>query len=147
MRLRNRFSIFNLWQLSILAIVFSSFAQSPSPTPTPPAQDVTVIDGGAGPCSVQFTVTDADAKPQYGATVKVHITYGFAGIRKLDLEVGTNVNGKVKFKGLPEKVHNPPLQFNASKDQLTGMATYNPASECQAMHDIVLDKPKAENSK
>ena len=145
--MRNRFSIFNLWQLlSILAIVSSNFAQSPSPTPTPPAQEVPVIDGGVGPCSVEFTVTDANAKPQYAATVKVHIAYGFAGVRKLDLEAGTNTNGKVKFKGLPAKVHNPPLEFNAVKDDLTGMSTYNPATECEAKHDIMLEKPKAASS-
>ena len=105
-----------------------------------------MIDGGAGPCSVEFTVIDAQAKPQYAATVKVHITYGFAGIKKLDLEAGTNVNGKVKFKGLPAKVHRPPLEFNATKDELTGVATYNPATECEATHDIMLEKPKAASS-
>ena len=105
-----------------------------------------MIDGGAGPCSVEFTVIDANAKPQYAASVKVHIKYGFAGIKKLDLEAGTNVNGKVKFKGLPARVHNPPLEFNASKDELTGVATYNPATECQATHDIMLEKPKAASS-
>jgi hypothetical protein len=144
-RLRSRFSIFTVWQLSILAIAFSSLAQSPSPTPTPtpPAQEVPVIDGGVGPCSVEFTVTDANAKPQYAATVKVRIAYGFAGVRKLNLEAGTNVNGKVKFKGLPVRVHNPPLEFTAVKDELTGAASYNPATECEAKHDIVLEKPKA----
>ena len=116
-------------------------AQS-SPTPSP-EQEVPVIDGGIGPCSVAFTLTDADGKPVYAATVRVHITYGFGGFRKLDLEAGTYAAGKVKFKGLPAKVHNPPLEFHASKDQLTGLATYDPVSECQAKHDIVLEKPKA----
>src|SRR5215468_12587517 len=115
----------------------------PSPTPTPPAQEVPVIDGGVGPCSVEFTVTDANAKPQYAATVKVRIAYGFAGVKKLNLEAGTNVNGKVRFKGLPAKVHNPPLEFTATKDQLTGMVTYNPATECEGQHDIMLEKKAA----
>ena len=122
------------------------YSQSPSPTPKPtpqPSEELPVIDGGVGPCSVEFTVTDASGKPIYAANVKVHITYGFAGIRKLDLEAGTNTHGKVKFKGLPIKVHNPPLEFNASKDQLVGIATYDPATECQAIHDIMLDKRKA----
>lgn len=122
-----------------------TIAQKPSPTPAPTPQAserLPVIDGGVGPCSIEFTVTDATGKPIYAADVKVHIAYGFAGIRKLDLEAATNTQGKVKFKGLPIKVHNPPLEFNASKDQLVGMATYNPATECQALHDIMLDKPK-----
>jgi hypothetical protein len=131
--------------LSAVALVFPALAQNPSPKPTPtpqPSEELPVIDGGVGPCSVEFTVTDATGKPIYAANVKVHITYGFAGIRKLDLEAGTNTKGKVKFKGLPVKVHNPPLEFNASKDQLVGIATYDPATECQALHDIMLDKPK-----
>jgi hypothetical protein len=113
----------------------------PSPTPTP-ALEVPAIDGGIGPCSIDLTVSDGYAKPVYAATVKVHIAYGFGGIRKLDLEAGTNSDGKVKFKGLPAKVHNPPLEFHASKDDLTGLASYNPATECQAKHDIILEKVK-----
>lgn len=123
-----------------LIVATLASAQSPSPTPPPPTQDVPVIDGGVGPCSVEFTVLDADAKPQFAATVKVHIAYGFGGFKRLDLQAGTNVDGRVKFKGLPAKVRNPPLEFNATKDQLTGMATYNPEKECDGKHDIMLTK-------
>ncbi len=104
------------------------------------------MDGGAGPCSVELTVTDAAGKPVYAAIIKVHMAYGFAGIKKLDLEAGTNWDGKVKFTGLPAKVRNPPLEFHASKDQLVGVAIYNPATECQAKHDVMMDKPKEANS-
>ena len=114
---------------------------SPSPTPTP-AQETPTIDGNAGPCSVELTVTDGKGKGVYAATVKVHIAYGFAGVKKLDLEAGTNSDGKVRFKGLPAKVHNPPLEFHATKDDLTGFASLNPATECQAKHDIILEKVK-----
>ena len=48
----------------------------------------------------------------------------------------------MKFIGLPSRVHRPPLEFQASKDQLVGMVTYDPDEECQAKHDLVLDKPK-----
>jgi hypothetical protein len=112
---------------------------SPKPTPSP-AQEIPVIDGNAGPCSVDLTVTDGQGKGVYSANVKVHMAYGFGGIRKLDLEAGTNSDGKVRFKGLPAKVHNPPLEFRATKDDLTGLATVNPATECQAKHDIVMEK-------
>jgi hypothetical protein len=100
-------------------------------------QPVQAIDGGAGPCSVTPTVT-ADSKPVVAADVKVHIEYGFAGIRRLDLEAYTGNDGKVQFTGLPSRVHNPPLVFKASKDALAGTAVYNPESECKAQHEIVL---------
>lgn len=105
------------------------------------------MDGGAGSCSLELTVTASDNQPVYGATVKVHIAYGFAGLRRLDLEASTNMNGKVKFIGLPSRVRRPPLEFHVSKDQLVGMATYNPDTECQAKHDVVLETPKPGSSK
>ena len=104
------------------------------------------MDGGAGPCSLLLTVTDQNGKPVYAADIKVHIAYGFGGIRKLDLDAGTNADGKVKFIGLPSRVRRPPLEFNASKDQVTGTATYDPAQECDAKHDIVLASPKPPES-
>ena len=100
------------------------------------------MDGAAGPCSLDLTVTGADGKPAYAATVKVHIEYGFGGFHKLDLEAGTNSDGKVKFTGLPARVHRPPLEFHALKDNFEGTATYDPSAECQAKHDIALQKSK-----
>lgn len=102
-----------------------------------PAQVVQSIDGGAGPCSVTFTVI-ADAKPVVAANVKVHIEYGFGGVRRLDLEAYSGNDGKVQFTGLPSRVRRPPLQFRASKGDLAGSAVYNPESECKADHEIVL---------
>jgi hypothetical protein len=99
------------------------------------------MDGGAGPCSLDLTVTDTDAKPVYAATIKVHIAYGFAGIGRLDLEAGTNSDGKVKFTGLPRRVHQAPLEFRASKDDLLGVATFDPSTECDARRSVSLAKP------
>jgi hypothetical protein len=82
-----------------------------------------------------------DGKPAYAATVKVHIAYGFAGARRLDLQAGTNSDGKVKFTGLPARVHRPPLEFQGTKDQLVGTVTYDPNAECEAKHDMVLQQP------
>jgi hypothetical protein len=101
------------------------------------------MDGGAGPCSLELTVRGADGKPVYAATVKVHIKYGFGGMRRLDLEAGTNADGKVKFAGLPDRVQRPPLEFHASKDEFMGIVTYDPSAECQAKRDITLEKSKA----
>jgi hypothetical protein len=105
-------------------------------------QPVPVMDGGAGPCSLELSITGADGKPVYAAKVDVHIAYGFGGFHRLDLEAGTNSDGKVKFTGLPAKVHRPPLEFNATKDDLAGVATYDPSTECQGKHEINMSKRK-----
>ena len=105
-----------------------------------PSKEIAEVNGGAGPCSIEITVFGLDAKPIYGATVKVHIAYGFGGFRRLDLSAGTNSDGKVKFTGLPSRVHLPPLEFDATKDDLTGMLMYDPESQCQATQSISLHK-------
>jgi hypothetical protein len=126
--------------LCCLVLVVGSLPTLAQSSQTPPAQPVPAIDGGVGPCSLELTVTTADGKPAAAASVKVHITYRFGGFHKLDLEAGTNAEGKVKFTGLPSRVRRPPLEFHASKDQSLGTATFDPATECQAKRDIILGK-------
>lgn len=123
----------NRTAIALLALITAASAQS-NPVP--------VIDGAVGPCSLELTISGADAKPVYNATVKVHIAYGMGGFHHLDLQAGTNADGKVKFTGLPIKVHHPPLEFNAAKDQLEGEIDYDPSAECHAQHDVKLEKPK-----
>src|SRR5205823_1708734 len=132
--------------IALFACAQAQSNQDPSAGQKPPAQSdsskVPVIDGGIGPCSLELTVSGTDAKPVYNATVKVHITYGFGGFHHLDLQAGTSSDGKVKFMGMPAKVHNPPLQFDATQDALEGSVNYDPATECHAKHEVKLDKPK-----
>jgi len=125
-----------LCSIAVAALPLLSEAQSHN-------EVVPVIQGGAGPCSLELTVRGADGKPVYAATVKVHVKYGFGGIWRLDLEAGTNSDGKVKFAGLPDRVQRPPLEFHASKDEFMGIAAFDPSTECQGKHDITLEKPKA----
>jgi hypothetical protein len=122
-------------------ILPASFAFCAEGQPDQKAATVAVVDGGAGPCAVDFRVTGPDGKPVYAAQIDVHLAYGFMGFHKLDLTVYSNAEGKARFAGLPAKVQKPPLAFRASKENLTGVAAYNPATECQAKHDIVLRKP------
>lgn len=130
--------------MRIPRIVFSiSLAIAMNVTAQAGSQSIPVMDGAAGPCSCEITVLTADGKPASSASVKVHIAYGFGGFHKLDLEAGANVDGKVKFVGLPSRVRMPPLEFRASKNDLTGVATYDPQAECQAKHDITVAKPEA----
>jgi hypothetical protein len=112
---------------------------------TAPNEKVPVIQGGAGPCSLELTVRGADGKPVYATMVKVHIAYGFGGMRKLDLEAGTNSDGKVKFAGLPARVQRPPLEFQASKDEYEGVAAFDPSIECQGKRDVTLANSKAQD--
>jgi hypothetical protein len=116
----------------LLASVVPVFAQSP--------EKPAVVDGGLGRCSLEVTVTGPDSKPVYAASVKVHIAYGFGGFHKLDLEVGTNADGKAKFTGLPAHVRRPPLEFEATKDDLSGTLNYDPATQCVAAQKITLQK-------
>ena len=111
------------------------------------AVQVPAMDGGAGPCSLELTVAGPDGKPVYAAKIKVHIVYGFGGIRRLDLEAGTNSAGKVKFTGLPARVRRPPLEFHVSKDEFVGVATYDPSAECEAKHGITVATPKAQEGR
>ena len=128
--------------ICILLIIFGVEITGVHGQAPPASQAVPTIDAGLGSCTLELTIATPDGKPAAAANVKVHIAYGFGGFHKLDLEAGANSDGKVKFTGLPARVRRPPLEFQASKDQLTGVAMYDPASECQGKHDIVLEKPK-----
>jgi len=123
---------------ALLAVVvsISAFSQTSAP---PDPKSVPVIDGGIGPCSADFTVTDAAGSPVYAAKIKVHIAYGFMSARKLDLEIGTNADGKARFIGLPDRLKHG-LYFHASEGDLTGEAFGDPANTCKAQFTITLQK-------
>ena len=125
------------WVCLTLAALFSGGALAQ----ISPPHNVPAVDAEAGPCSVEMTVTDLKGKPIYGATIRVHISHGFLGMRKTDLEIGTNVDGKAKFVGLPENLDEV-LYFHASKGGRKGVAVANPAKNCHAKHFIVLHKRK-----
>ena len=117
----------------ILAGFISARAQQ-----NPYPHQVPVMDGEAGPCSVAFSVTDAKGAPVYNARVRVHIAYGFMGVKRLDLEAATNVDGKTQFKGLPEKVKGGILTFHASQGTREGLATYDPATSCNGRQSAIV---------
>ncbi len=127
-----RFAV--LWLLATLCPL--AVAQSHT---TPDPKSVPVVDGGIGPCSADFTVNDANNAPVYAAKIIVHIAYGFMNVRKLDLEVGTNAEGKARFTGLPNRVKQG-LYFHASEGDREGEAFDDPASNCKAQFTITLRK-------
>ncbi len=120
--------------LIIVLLLAPALAQTPDPHSVP------AVDAGIGPCSADFTITGSDDKPVYAAKVKVHIAYGFGGLHKLDLEVGTNVDGKARFTGLPDRLKHG-LLFEASEADRTGEAFDDPSKTCQAQFPIILRKP------
>ena len=121
---------------SVLVTLLTAAALS-SQTPDP--HSIPAVDGAIGTCSADFTINDADNKPVYNAKVKVHIAYGFASARKLDLEVSTNVDGKARFTGLPERVKKG-LFFQADEGDRTGNAFDDPSNTCKAQFTITLQK-------
>jgi len=120
--------------LIVLLLISPAVAQTPDPHSIP------AVDAAIGPCTADFTVTDTDNKPVYASKVKVRIAYGFASAHKLDLEVGTNIDGKARFTGLPSRLKRG-LFFEASESDRTGDAFDDPAKTCQAQFTVVLRKP------
>jgi hypothetical protein len=99
--------------------------------------DLPVVDGGLGTCKADFTVKDAQDKPIYNAKINVLIKYGFMGMRKTQLEAGTNSEGKARFTGLPERVRKP-LEFVIKSGNVSSTVTDDPEEKCEATFDVKL---------
>ena len=109
------------------------FAQTPADKPP----DVTVMKAALGGlCSAEFTVKDADGKPVYGANVHVRVRYGFMGVKRADLDVGTSSLGKARIEGLPEKAR--PLEYEIQKDMKRASAEQLVEDRCNATFDVTL---------
>jgi hypothetical protein len=105
-------------------------------TPQSPA-DVTLMKAAlGGSCSADFTVKDAAGKPVTGASVHVKLRYGFAGVKRADLEVETSPAGKVRFEGLPDKAK--PMTYEIKKDELKAEVAQDVSSTCHATFEVTL---------
>ena len=99
--------------------------------------DVTLMKAGlGGSCSADFSVKGADGKPVYAATVHVKVRYGFAGVKRADLEVGTSSEGKARIEGLPDKAK--PMTYDVKKDEKRVDVTQDVADMCHATFDVTL---------
>ncbi|HXT86143.1 MAG TPA: hypothetical protein VN745_03890 [Verrucomicrobiae bacterium] len=103
----------------------------------PKAQDVPKIDGGVGACRADFTVRDGEKKPIYNAQISVELRYGFMNMRKTDLQIGTNSDGKARFTGLPN-FPKKPLAFHIKSGTVSKTVTDDPETNCNAVYDVVL---------
>jgi hypothetical protein len=102
----------------------------------PPKPDLATISARLGMCSADFTVTDADGKPEYAATVHVRIRYGFLSLKRMDLEVGTNSDGKARVEGLP--LGGRRLQYDITKDARKAAVEQDLTTNCHAMYAVAL---------
>lgn len=136
--MQNRFG-----ELLLILAALSQFAiaqASPAPgNSTPDPHSVPTLDGGLGPCTADFLITEKDNKPVYDAKVKVHIAYGFMNLHKLDLEVDTNIDGKARFTGLPDRLKHG-IYFRASEGDRSGEAFDDPTQTCQKQFNITVRK-------
>ncbi len=108
-------------------------------------KSVPVVDGGLGPCSAEFTITDTAGKPAYAASIQVHIAYGLMSLHKMDLQVGTNADGKARFEGLPDRIKQG-LFFRASEGSREGSAFDDPGKTCKASFAITLRQKSSAKS-
>jgi hypothetical protein len=120
--------------LSLSLLFAPGMFASQQPVPVPQ------VNANLGPCTVDFTVSQGSNQPLFNAEISVKISYGFMGMKKMDLKVGTNSEGKARFVGLPEKVHNPPLSFVVSSKGLSKTVNYWPSVKCQARYAVVMDE-------
>ena len=124
--------------IAILVLATAALAPQAAPQPSSETQkpDLAIISARLGPCAADFTVTDADGKPVYAAIVHVRIRYGFMNVKRMDLEVGTNSEGKARVEGLPEKAK--PLVYDVTKDTKKGTAQQDLAASCKGTYEVAL---------
>jgi hypothetical protein len=124
---------------AVVILILSATLCSAQSSPQPDPKSVPVIDGALGPCSADFTVTDAAGAPVYDAKIRVHIAYRFMSLHKLDLEIGTNADGKARFTGLPDRIKHG-FYFHTSQGERTAETFDDPANTCKAQFTVVLEK-------
>lgn len=95
-----------------------------------------MLKANLGDCSADFVVRDADGQPVYNATIHVRVRYGFMSLKRSDLEIGTNADGKARIEGLPSKAK--PLAYDVGKGQAKAEVSQNVENMCHAAFDLSL---------
>ena len=117
-------------EMLIAALALTLAAQSAS------SQEVPVLNANLGNCSADFTVRGADGQPVYNATIHVRVRYGFMSLKRSDLEIGTNADGKARIEGLPVKAK--PLAYDVRKGTAAGAVMQDVEAMCDASFDVAL---------
>ena len=119
--------------ISISAFSIMTFARPQAPN----SADIPVAKGEAGPCTADFVVSDPAGKGVYDAKIGIQIKYGFMGLHKLDLTVGTNFEGKARIEGLPEPIKGT-AEFKVSHGDQNKTVPYDPQDNCHPRHQVTL---------
>ena len=99
-------------------------------------QEVPVLKANlGGDCSADFVVRQ-DGQPVYNATIHVKVRYGAFSLKRSDLEIGTNSDGKARVEGLPAKAR--PLAYDVTRDSRKAAVEQDVAKTCHAMFDVAL---------
>lgn len=115
-----------------LALV-ALLGQQPAAAPAP---EIPVLRAGLGSCATNFTVRTSDGTPAYAAMIHVKVRYGFMHLRRMDLEISTNSDGKAVIEGLPGKAR--PLAYDIQKSDQKAAVVQDVSKECQAAFDVGL---------
>jgi hypothetical protein len=124
-------------RLVVSLLLFTLFVAAPRIATTQSQAAPTEISADLGPCSALVTVSDADAKPIYGARITARVQYGIMGVKKLDLEAFTGSDGKVKITHLPESLKKP-MVIHISKEDKGDEVEFKPAERCHATFEVQL---------
>jgi hypothetical protein len=119
-----------------LMVISASSQEKPKPE-----NFVPVISGDIGSCTAEFTVTGTKLKPIYKAKLEVELRYGFGGFHRTSLEIYTNVNGRARVEGLPERSKRA-LAFTVSYEGRKTVVMVDPEAKCHGSYNaIVTDNP------
>ena len=116
--------------------------QTAAPQGTPPqgalpaTPELPVLDARLGACTADFTVKGPDGTPVYLALVHVRVRYGALGVKRMDLEVGTNSEGKARVKGLPDEARL--MTWDITKDDKKTVVDQDVKKTCQGKFDVTL---------
>jgi hypothetical protein len=115
--------------LLITAFLVQQAANQPKP-------EIPALKAGLGTCAADFVVSDASGKPVYQATIHARIRYGALSVKRMDVEVNTNEDGKARIEGLPSKAK--PIVYDVEKNDAKGTAQQDVATGCLAALQVTL---------
>jgi hypothetical protein len=110
--------------------------QAATPAAAPAAPELPVLDAKLGGCTADFTVKNAAGAPVYPALIHVQVRYGPLNVKRMDLEVGTNVEGKARVTGLPDKARR--MTWDITKDDKKTVVDQDVEKTCQGKFEVTL---------